>query len=288
MRNKTLDIIGITLSGFLWWLQVLKPFRGVPTNVWHFFHKWIYENSIIIGVYTVVTIVALHVLSWLLGNKNEQVWVNHVLQYILNQNFGGNNYHTRITIMKAEKGYRIIFKYIYKALLCNFFNNFREHTWKIYLRHIPIHLSSKYLVVYARYSYPNEDTNTFIHFRITKCDNGIAVKSFKEGQTLFMNTKNINTLNIPYKYENVDQREKRKIDKYMSDSYISRQNYTSLCLMRTRANNIWSTPLMRDNQQSWGVLIIDNDEVKEVKFQDKIDTTVESCIRILQLTLTSK
>ena len=57
---------------------------------------------------------------------------------------------------------------------------------------------------------------------------------------------------------------------------------------RTRANNIWSTPLMRDNQQSWGVLIIDNDEAKEVKFQDKIDTTVESCIRILQLTLTSK
>ena len=178
----------------------------------------------------------------------------------------------------------------YSWLLCGskYFNNFREHTWKIYLRHIPIHLSSKYLVVYARYSYPNEDTNTFIHFRITKCVNGIAVKSFKEGQTLFMITKNINTVNIPYKYENADQRDKHKIDKYMSDSYISLQNYTSLCLMRTRANNIWSTPLMRDNQQSWGVLIIDNDEAKEVKFQDKIDTTVESCIRILQLTLTSK
>lgn len=191
--------------------------------------------------------------------------------------------------MKAEKGYKIIFKYIYNALLCNFFNNFREHTWKLYLRHIPIHLNAKYLVVYARYSYPNDNINTFIYFRITKSDNGIAVKTFKEGQTFFINTRNINSVTIPSKYDHIaDNSVKRKIDKYMNDSYISKQNYSSLCLMRTRANNIWSTPLMKDNQQSWGVLIIDNDEAKHVAFQDKIDITVESCIRILQLTLTSK
>ena len=32
--------------------------------------------------------------------------------------------------------------------------------------------------------------------------------------------------------------------------HISKQNYSSLCLMRIRANNIWSTLLMKDNQQS--------------------------------------
>ena len=46
--------------------------------------------------------------------------------------------------------------------------------------------------------------------------------------------------------------------------------------MRIRANNIWSTPLMKDNQQSWSVLIINNDEAKHVAAQDKIDITVES------------
>ena len=71
----------------------------------------------------------------------------------------------------------------------------------------------------------------------------------------------------------------------MQDSFIAEDNYDSLLAMIKRANNIYATPIITEQQQVWGVLIIDNDEPHPVSFKTKIDSVIERYIKIFVFTI---
>ena len=215
--------------------------------------------------------------------KIQKKWIKKFLRHIVCLDLGGENYHTRVSIFRPKYGYQIIWKRIWYFMILRFIENFKEHTWKQSFKQIPIHLFTKYLIVYQRYSYPIEK-KSYTYFRVYK-DNGVAVKCYTEGIDVEVNTNYISDIELTNSFAELPSNAKKRVKKYMEESYIDKSNYDSLLTMVKRANNIYATPIITEQQDVWGVLIIDNDEPNPVSFKKRIDPVIERYIKIFVFTI---
>lgn len=280
MRNKWLNVGVIVFTTVLWSMQMLPERKDNEL----FFLPFLREHKYWIALTSFVIIIGYHVFDIIIEqNKVQKKWVKKFLQHIVNLDLGGNNYHTRVSVLRAKKGYRIFVSRIWYLIIMKFFENFKEHCWLQSIKQIPIHLFSDYLYVYQRYSFPKEK-KSYTCFRVRK-DNGVAVKCYEEGVDCEVMTNCISDIGLPDKFSQLSSSQQRRVKKYMHDSFIADNNYGTLLTMVKRANNIYATPIIIDQQHIWGVLIIDNDEQQPVSFKKKIDPVIERYIKLFAFTI---
>lgn len=161
-------------------------------------------------------------------------------------------------MFRAGKGYNFIFRYLWYFWVLNFMDNFTSKKCWQRAKNIPIHLFSKYLTVYIRYSYPKQP-KTYTYLRVTSKQgkyNGIDEKCFKEGEPCEADTVFIGTdVSIPAKYEELTASSKSKVNKYLKDSFIDKSYYESFYFMNKKSNHLYAIPVMRKDQSQWGVLL---------------------------------
>lgn len=280
MRSKWLNVCVIVFTAVLWAMQMIPNQEG---GEWSFL-PYLRYYKYCIALTSFLVVILFHIYDiFIEREKIQKKWIKKFLRHIVNLDLGGDNYHTRVSILRPKYGYQILLKRVWYFIFLRFFENFKEKTWKQSFKQIPIHLLSKYLIVYQRYSYPIEK-KSYTYFRVYG-ENGVAVKCYKEGIDCEVNTNRISDLTLPSKFSELKGNVKRQVKKYMADSFIDEENYESLLTMVKRANNIYATPIIIEQHDVWGVLIIDNDEPENVSFKKKIDPVIERYIKIFVFTI---
>ena len=279
MRSKWLNILVIAFTAILWAMQMI-PAQKEGEN---FFLPYLREYRYWIAFTSFVLVILYHLYDIFVEREHVQrKWIKKFLRHIVYLDLGGDNYHTRVSILRPKLGYQIFIKRVWYFIILRFIENFKEKTWKQSFKQIPIHLFSKYLIVYQRYSYPQEK-KSYTYFR-DYGENGVAVKCYREGIDCAVNTNSISDIKLPEKFSDLKGTNLKRVKKYMKDSFIDEKNYDSLLTMVKRANNIYATPIIIE-QKVWGVLIIDNDEQSVVPFKNMIDPVIERYIKLFVFTI---
>lgn len=269
---------------------VLALLSNLPAETDKNWLKHLIENKVAISFVCFSVIILFEIYDWWFGEdviiRN---WTKKFLKFIAKEKLGGAEYNTRISILRPQKGWRFILKYMWYAFIINFINNFKNKTWGRAICNVPIHLFSDYLTVFARYSYPKEITS-MTHFRVSERNtcNGVADKCYKEGMEIEVMTCNISNIVIPDNYNSIKKskiKEHQRIRQYMSDSFIDESNYSSLLNMKTRANNLYALAITNEEENIWGVLIIDNVNDSERSFKNELADVVEDYAKIFCFTL---
>lgn len=161
MNQKFLNILTILLTVVLWGLQMLPK---TTTNV---FLLWVKNYLYWIAGISAVVVISLHIIDLYRGRERHiKEWLVTFLKHILDEHLAGEFYHTRISILRVEHGYKVFFKSLFHYVFQNFFNNFKNATWKKSFKDIAIHFMSDYLTVYVRYSYPKAK-QSHVYFRLS-------------------------------------------------------------------------------------------------------------------------
>lgn len=248
------------------------------------------EYKVEISIICFSCILLLEFYEWFfVEDRTIKKWTKKFLRFIAKEKLGGAEYNTRISILRPQKGWRIILKYIWHSCVLNSIENCKNCTWRKALNNIPIHLFTDYLTVYSRFSYPKEEAS-MTYFRVSKRNesNGVADKCYKEGTEIEVKTCNISKIKIPDTWEvlkNSKTQERKLIKKYMEESYIDSSHYSSLLNMQTRANNLYALAITNDEEKIWGVLIIDNVNESPRSFKEELADVVEDYAKIFCFTL---
>ena len=274
--------------------SILAFLSNLPANSENNFICKLIEYKLVVSLIITGLILFVQICE-LIFTKEERViraWTKRFLRFIAKEQLGGGEYHTRISILRPQKGWQFIIQYLYFVFIKNFIKNFKNGTWKKSIRNIPIHLCSKYLTIYARYSYPNEE-KSYTHFRISKRNeelNGVADKCYKEGREIEVNTCNISDVILPPNFKDIKSSRTisyRDVKKYMEDSFIDESNYDSLLNMNTKANNLYALAITNDEEEIWGVLIIDNVGETPRFFKAELESVIEKYAKIFCFTLST-
>lgn len=274
-------VIGVLLTLLLWYLQELPQ----KADTWY--DMFLKENKINVAICAVWLVIASIVLDYLISyiRKTCDVkrWSESFLKHIIKEHLEGRNFHTRISILRPQKGYRIVLPYLIvyplRALLTKHYIVSNKSYWK----NIPYKLFDDYLTIYARYGY-SDNYISYTHFLLTNRDepcNGLADKCYKEEREQEVRTSSISNMTIPTKYENADH----KIQKYMRDSWISPKYYSTLLAMNTKANNLYAIPIFYEDQRIWGVMMIDNDSCEKISYKEKLDGHIAKYQKIFSYTI---
>lgn len=279
MRKKWLNVCVIVFTAILWAMQMIPA----PEDGEFFLLPFLRNSKYWIALISFCFVIGYHFLDIVIEQeKVQKKWIKNFLRHIVCLDLGGENYHTRVSVLRPKWGYQIFIKRVWYFLVLRFIENFKDRTWMHSFKQLPIHLFSKYLIVYQRYSYP-EEKKSYTYFRVSG-DNGVAVKCYREGIDCEVNTSRITDLSLPSKFLELKGGIKKRVKKYMTESYIGEENYDTLLTMVKRANNIYATPIIIE-QKVWGVLIIDNDEPEIVSFKKKIDPVIDRYIKIFVFTI---
>ena len=286
MNQKFLNILTILLTVILWGLQML------PNRTDNIFLSWIKDNLYWIAGTSAAIVIVLHIIDLYRGRERHiKKWLVTFLKHILDEHLAGEIYHTRISILRVERGYKVFFKSLFYFVFRNFFNNFKNATWRNSIKDIAVHIMSDYLTVYVRYSYP-KSKQSHAYFRLSdnadrKQFNGIANKCIEEGVPQFVHTVDISGIDVTQPLEKLSNNDKRKVRKYMKDSYFAPEFYRSLRLMHRIANNLYAVPIALSDQSIWGVVIIDNVSDKKCDFEKDLAPFMSSYMKIINFSLSS-
>lgn len=281
MKRKLLNISVILLTIILWGLQMLEK---LPEG---WFKTFLNTNTFQIASFAGGIVIVFHLLDLYYGKETvRRTWLERLFAHIINEHLGGNNYTTKISMLRPKYGYQILLPYIYYCFVLCFFDNFVKGMWKTKLKNIPIHLRTKYLVVYARYSYPKQK-KSHAHFRITDIENhynGIAEKCFRDGISLISKSVKVSDIAINQDFFLLLPDERNKIEKYMKDFYISNYYYCTLQNINSAPNNIIAVPIV-DDIEIWGVMTIDINGSPTMPFDETLKELAENYAQIISQTL---
>lgn len=286
MNQKFLNILTILLTVILSGLQML------PNESNNIVLQWLNTYLYWIAGTSAAIVIVLHIIDLFRGRERHiKEWLATFLKHILDEHLAGEIYHTRISILRVERGYKVFFKSLFYFVFSNFCNNFKNATWRNSLKDIAIHVMSDYLTVYVRYSYP-KSKQSHAYFRLSdNADrnqfNGIANKCIEEGVPQFVHTVDISGIDVTQPFEKLTNNEKCKVRKYMKNSYFAPSFYGSLRLMRRISNNLYAVPIALSDQSIWGVVIIDNVSDKKCDFEKDLAPFMSSYMKIINFSLSS-
>lgn len=286
MNKKFLNISTIILTVVLAGLQMLP-------SIWdNIVCNWIRERSFWIALIAGGIVVLLHVIDCVfVKDRNKKKWLTTFLKHIIDEHLGSDTYQTRISILRKQKGYIVFFKTIWYYIVLNFFNNFKNGSWKESMNRVAIHLFSDYLVVYVRYSYPKAKRSC-TYFRASDLSNkqkfnGVADKCFQEGLELSVNTPNITDITLPSDMRDLSEKHKKRVKVYMRACFFDEQYYDSLRGMQKIANNLYAVPIALNDQSIWGVVIIDSIRDDSHNFKEELSEYMASYMKIINFSLSA-
>lgn len=267
---------------------------NLPTNSTNNIIYKLIEYKLAVSLIITIPIILIQLYE-IISKKEDRViksWAKRFLRFIAKEQLGGGEFNTRISILRPQKGWQFIMGYLYFVFITNFVNNFKNRTWIKYLKNTPISLFSDYLTLYARYSYPNEEIS-HTHFKISKRNeglNGVADKCYKEGREIEVQTCDIPSITLPQNFSEIKNSRTtsyRDVRKYMQDAFIDESNYSSLLNMNTKANNLYALAITNEEEEIWGVLIIDNVDKNPRSFKVELESVIEKYAKIFCFTLST-
>lgn len=262
----------------------------LPSKTDNVILQWLKEYLYWIAGISAIIVIVLHFVDLYRGRERHiKEWLITFLKHILDEHLAGEYYQTRISILRVERGYIVFFKSLFHYIFQNFFNNFKNATWRNSFKDIAVHIMSDYLTVYVRYSYPKAK-HSHVYFRLSdKANrgeyNGIANKCFEDGVSQFVHTVDISGINVAQSFEELLSKDKNKVRKYMKDSCFAPSFYDSLRLMHRVSNNLYAVPIALSDQSIWGVVIIDNVSNKKCDFKKDLEFFMPSYMKIINFSL---
>ena len=230
-----------------------------------------------IAFWSFVLLAALHVAFYLWAENKNKKWLQRLLQHIIEQNLGGGEYETRITIFGRKKGWKFVLPYIWYAIR-------HSHMGKR-LKCCPNPFKD-YLVIYNRFSYP-EQRKSYTYFRAIHDEEvepqGIVEKCFKKGESTAVSTVYINEIRFRKNLWLLTSEEQQKVKQYMKDTGMA--DYDKLCTLKRKANYIYAVPI-RYKQEMWGVIAFDNNkETGVLDIKEKLKDLIGDYQKIIQFTI---
>lgn len=155
----TLSIFLVIFAWILYYFSLCDPNVEVDKRPWPFCYDEMYglyknfcESKSKIGLTIFIIIILFHLASYISLETNKKKWLRAFLRHMINQDLGGDQYETRITIFRVQTGIRFWPKYVWRCFLK------RKNLWAR-LKKMPNPLKV-YLVPYIRYSYPDACPST--------------------------------------------------------------------------------------------------------------------------------
>lgn len=161
--SVALSILSIVFAAILYYLSLfdsgIKELKDYPfpfnMELFSAYYPACCARKGQIAFWSFVLLAALHVAFYLWAENKNKKWLQRLLQHIIEQNLGGGEYETRITIFGQKKGWRFVLPYIWYAIR-------HSHMGKR-LKCCPNPFKD-YLVIYNRFSYP-EQRKSYTYFR---------------------------------------------------------------------------------------------------------------------------
>lgn len=230
-----------------------------------------------IALWTFVLLIILHFAFYLRVENKNRKWLQRFLQHIIEQNLGGGEYETRITIFGRKKGWRFVCQYIWYAIW---------HSHKIKRLKCCPNPFKDYLVIYNRFSYP-EQRKSYTYFRAIHDEEvkpqSIVEKCYKKGIPVSVSTVYITDIDFNNKFRLLPLKEQHRVEQYMKDTGMS--DYDKLCTLKRKANYIYAVPIRYD-QQMWGVISFDNNRDGNVlNIEEKLKGLIGDYQKIIQFTI---
>ena len=230
-----------------------------------------------IALWAFFVLIVLHFVFYLrVENKNKK-WLQRFLQHIIEQNLGGGEYETRITIFGKKKGWRFVCQYIWYAL---------RHSHKIKRLKCCPNPFKEYLMIYNRFSYP-EQHKSYTYFRAIHDEEvnpqSVVERCYKIGESVSVSTVYITNIDFHKKIQSLTKEEQHRIKRYMKDTGMT--DYDKLCTLKRKANYIYAVPI-RYEQKMWGVISFDNNRDGNVlNIEDKLKDLIGDYQKIIQFTI---
>lgn len=281
MRAKFLNISVIILTMMLWCLQMTHKLPSGRLTV--FINDHIFGIASVVGV----AVIGLHIYDMFYSKHAiRRKWLRQFFAHIIATELGGDNYYTKISLMRPKYGYQIILPYLYYCIILTCFDSTVNRKWGVRLRNIPIHLRTQYLTIYARYSYP-KIKKSYTHIRITDIENhynGIAEKAFRDGQVEIAKSLKISDIVMNSELNMIPGPDRGKIQRYMRDFYFSDYYYNTLQNINQPPNHIIAIPILRD-VEVWGVMTVDINTENYEGFNDELAETISNYAKIISQTI---
>lgn len=284
----TLSISSVIFAGLLYYFGLCDSNIGVNDRPWPFnyesmdgLYKDFCMNKSQIGGFVFCIIIFIHIVSYINIETGKKKWLRAFLKHVIQQDLGGDQFETRITIFREQMGLYFLPKYIWRCILK------RRGLWNR-LRNMPSPLD-KYLVPYIRYSFPDSTPSTSF-FKIAKYnsdkEDSIVSLCYKKGRPTICNTSYIQDIELPEDINNLNKDDLKKIKEYMKDSHMT--DYDKLRLIDRKANHLYAV-LVQQNEETenmrWGVIVFDKNSETPDNLQDKLKDVIHSYLKITQFSL---
>lgn len=213
-------------------------------------------------------------------------WIKSVIDHIISEKFHGDLEHTRITVFRVRKGYTIFFSYLWKCFVWNLVKHYKKNVIISHIKLIPNPFKD-YLVMYTRRSHPHEKgTSTFFPVASSPQEVcGIASHSLYIGAPSKVDVDSIS--NIPIKeFKKLDDIKNDKIKKRIGDYMDSNKinSFDALKCIHRLSNHVWANPIYDKDENSWGVIVVDNESDTPLLFSS-IEQDLVSYTRIITLSI---
>ena len=227
----------------------------------------------------IVVIIFLQILFGLIASNDYKEWISKFFRHVIDQDLGGQNYETRITLYIERKGVHFLLSSTIYAI-----NQLLSSKGCVYFSAIPNPFNT-YLFPYSRFSYPEKATARTT-FRALNNDNdtaeGAVEKCYKTGKDVYIKAPYINDIKLPKEENQLTKENMARVKEYIATTGIS---YKKLRLLQRKANCIYAIPL-RKGAHIWGVLVFDNNsENTPIDLKDKLKNVIDNYQKIIQLTI---
>jgi hypothetical protein len=247
------DILNIILAVIIAVIQVLFIFEEKEPGCYEEYNavNFVLEHALaIILICSTIIILSVAIMHFVELHTEKKIWLRSVLQEIVDKYLYGNNFHTRITVFVPTR-------------------------------------NNKYLKCYARYGYPLNRCLKPKKIPLASGDSrpiGVVGKCFSEGNHVECHADCLDGINFAKTLEKNVPANKKKIKKYMNQTYLSESDYDILVNMNRRSTHFYAYPILSKNTNIWGVMIIDNNQDIDFDFSP-IRDVIKSYSNIITLTL---
>lgn len=285
----SLSFFSIIFAGLLYYFSLCDPSTQIIDRPWPFcyeemngFYILFCEKKSNIGLYFFIIIILFHLISYINLETDRKKWLRAFLRHVINQDLGGDQYETRITIFRAQSGIKFWPKYIWRCLLK------RKNFWKrIQKMPNPFH---DYLIPYMRYSYPDARPSTsYFPIAVYNDDQAESLVSlcYKEGRPINCNAPYIQEIKLPDQLDSIkNDGDKSKVEQYMQAT--SMNDYDRLRLIDRRSNHLYAALIQQDSENDnrvWGVIVFDTNSEKEEDLETKLRNVIDRYLKIIQFSL---
>lgn len=286
----SLSICSLLFAGLLYYFSLCEVTLTIDERPWPFKYESMSDiyldfckKRATIGGYVFVFILLFHFGSFISLEKDKKKWLRAFLKHIIQKDLGGNQFETRITIFKVQRGIWFIPKYLLRCAYS--LNSLKAFSKKIANIPNPFKL---YLVPYIRYSYPNSSPSTTYFDAEDNEDSrpqSVVERCYKEGTTAFATLPYIKDIELPKEFERIDgEVNKDLVKQYMDGTSMS---YKKLRNLGRKANDIYAV-IIGNNEDAddprWGIMIFDRIS-HETNLQEQLSPVIAGYIKIVEFSV---